>query len=785
MPRLHTRAPHTGRSLPSWATSVATLVGATWLTCAAPPWTRTSGAAPRLDTVGGFGSAGHPPGSPESIVTLLRGVPDADQLRRWHDLLGDEPHVAGTPGDHRVIERLRGAFVAMGLDVEVHRIHPLLARPIDASLEIVESPAPHGPQTGSAVTENPTAHGPSAPRRRGVLALPLTERNLLEDPSTQHPGLSYGWNAYSGSGDVEAAVVYAHHATRADFDLLRELGVSISGRIVLARYGGNFRGDKVRFAEAEGAAGMVIFGDPADVARGEAYPAGGWADETCIQRGSILRLGRPGDPLTPGIEATPDAPRLELDEVALPRIPVQPIGFGAAGAILARMAGAAAPDAWQGGLPLTYRVEGGESLRLRLRVEQAREIMPTANVVATLPGITDEVVIVGCHHDAWGFGAADPLAGTIVLLETARTFAEAARLGWRPRRTIQFAAWGAEEFGIIGSTEWCEAHGARLEERALAYVNLDMAAMGPHFHASAAPTLARIIRESAHAVPQARDAARSVHALWAERTGSAPPDTEPGRGADLPAPREPAVGLIGGGSDHEAFQYHLGIPSIHLGAGGSPGTSYHTNFDTLQWYRQIVGEDYEPALMVTRMTVEIVRSLAEAPIPPIDATAIAPFVREALADCVAAAEERGVALDATPIEAALDRLHAAASATSGDDAAPASALFHLERRFLSGSRWTTLGGPDDAEAGTPPRWSRHHLYGTDPDAGYSTRTLPVLRTAIQRGDRDAALREVAAIAAMLDAAAESLERAPSRQGDPRRGVRGRGRSRRSRGAMEC
>ncbi|MFO0873365.1 MAG: PA domain-containing protein [Phycisphaerales bacterium] len=383
-------------------------------------------------------SAGDAPSAP-------RDTPSAASLRAWHELLGSEPHVAGTPGDARQIERLRGAFVGLGLEVEVHEIFPLLCRPVAASLEVVESidasdaiaeASPAGSATADAAhaTPGPNAH-PEARARRGVVGLDLRERNLLEDPATAHPDLTYGWNAYSGSGDVTAEPVYVNYATREDFERLRELGVDVAGKIAIARYGRNFRGDKVRFAERAGAVGLVIFSDPADVARGPAYPEGGWANDSCIQRGSVMRLGQPGDPLTPGVPATADAARLAPDAAGLPRIPVQPIGYAAAGSILGRMRGDEAPEAWRGGLTLPYRLTGGPGVRLHLRVEQAREIMRTANVVGTLRGTTDEFVVVGCHHDAWGFGAADPLAGTIVLMETAR--------GVRARRRDRLGACNA------------------------------------------------------------------------------------------------------------------------------------------------------------------------------------------------------------------------------------------------------------------------------------------------------------------------------------------------------
>lgn len=691
--------------------------------------------APSLEAV-----RAEPPG-------ILRESPSPTSLRAWHDLLGAEPHIAGTPGDARQIERLRGAFVGLGLEVEVQEIHPLLCTPIDALLEI-EPPADGtdvattGARGGFRAAS--PADAPEAPRaRRGVVALDLRERNLLEDPSTAHPDLTYGWNAYSGSGDIVAEVVYANYGTRDDFAKLRALGVDCTGKLVIARYGGNFRGDKVRFAEAAGATGLILYSDPADVAKGPVYPEGGWANDTCIQRGSVLRLSQPGDPLTPGVAATLDAPRLEVDAAGLPRIPVQPIGYAAAGAILGRMTGAEVPEAWRGGLALPYRVEGGPELRLRLRVQQQRAISRTANVIATLPGATDEFVVIGCHHDAWGFGAADPLAGTIVLMETAKAFARAAQQGWRPQRTVVFGAWAAEEFGIIGSTEWCELHADRIASRCVAYVNLDMASMGTNFTAKSAPMLFDAIRDAAGEVPHARDGQRTVLDAWRDRSKDG----------------VAVVGLIDGGSDHEAFQFNLGVPSCQLAASGGAGTSYHSNYDTLGWYRKVVGEDYEPALMVTRVCVELVDRLADAPMPPLRIAALAPFLRSSLAELDAMVAQRraddttdrartGATLTQRlePSIAALEEATSLWSQVAGRDsssrAIAAVQMAQIERA------WLRL----DADA----PWHRHLLLGTDPDAGYTPVALPHLRRAVLEADASATATAVTDLEAAIRRAAIHL-----------------------------
>ncbi|HKI86839.1 MAG TPA: M28 family peptidase, partial [Thermoanaerobaculia bacterium] len=363
--------------------------------------------------------------SEREIEAALLSLPSTASLGAFHELVSSRPHVAGSAGDARVIESLVDAYKRLGLKVETQDLWLYLSRPVAARLALV------------------------APEHQ---ELPLKEKALPQDPYSRDPDLTIGWNAYSGNGDVEASVVYANYARLEDFKELAKLGVSVRGKLVLARYGGNFRGYKAKFAERAGAAGLIIYSDPKDsgYGRGLMYPEGGWADASYIQRGSILTLPYQGDPLTPFIAATRDAKRLDPSQVDLPRIPVQPIGWGAAEKILAPMGGAPVPDEWQGALPFNYHLGGTGSVRVRLMVEQKRELMHTANVVATLEGdrFPEQKVIIGSHDDAWSFGAGDPNSGTIVVYEAAKSFAALARRGLRPARSIVFANWTAEEFGL-------------------------------------------------------------------------------------------------------------------------------------------------------------------------------------------------------------------------------------------------------------------------------------------------------------------------------------------------
>jgi len=648
----------------------------------------------------------------------LLDVMSASSLKANHELLASVPHRAGTEGDLLTVERIAQMFESYGLEVEKHPVPAYLARPVDATLEIIR------------------------PER---ISLPLRERPLNEDPDSADERLEPGWNAFSGSGDVAGRVVYANYGRKQDFEKLEELGVSVRGRIVIARYGGNYRGKKAKFAEEAGAIGLIMYTDPADsgYARGPVYPEGGWANGSYIQRGSISTLAQPGDPQTPFKESREGVERVDPRELDLPTIPVQPIGYDAASEILSRMRGAPVPSGWQGALPFAYRVEGGRELRVRLRVEQAREVIETFNVIGRLEGARwpDEQVIIGSHHDAWNFGAADPLAGTICTIEAARAFGELASRGMPPQRTVLFCAWAAEEYSLVGSTEWVEGRFTDLLQSAVAYINLDMAAMGPEFGASAAPSLKRVVAEVARQVPQAREPGATVYEKWIAR------------GTDPLVSNEPKLGDLGGGSDHEAFYCYAGIPSVGMGAGGSKGAAYHSAYDTIAWYQKIVGDDYEPALMVSRMAGLTAARLANASVLPIDASRIGTDARRHVADLSELAESKGflsagagLSDHGRPIASELARLvGAAAQLENVAKRVEEAALERLEAgRLDDGSLSTVNRALLTAErtmliqSGLPERrWFRNQFAAEDMDSGYSAWMLPWVRYAIEREDTGA------------------------------------------------
>ncbi len=650
------------------------------------------------------------------------------ELRAAHERLGSEPHLAGTDGDWRTIERLTQMFKSAGLKTDVHEIWPLLTRPVKGRVQVMHQ----------------TRGGDQAERRFSDF-VQIRERALTEDTFTASTELTIGFNAYSASGTAEGEVVYANYGTREDFQLLRERGVDCMGKIVIARYGHNFRGYKALYAEQAGAAGLIIYTDPKDSGsgRGEPYPEGGWANETSIQRGSIVTLPYPGDPLTPFTEATNDAPRLDPEAIDLPRIPVQPVGWDVARQILELMDGEEAPASWQGGLPLKYRFTASPALRVAVTVEQPRDVMRTANVIATLPGASepDKFIIVGCHHDAWCHGASDPLAGTIVLTELARVFGEAANEGVQPARSIIFAAWGAEEYGIIGSTEWCEANRDMLSAGAVAYINLDMAAMGLRFGSSSSPSLRSAIAHAASVVEHPSPGAGSVLNAWLAQGNEPQP--------------VPSFGSMGGGSDHVGFYCHLGVPSCSVGGGGSEGTAYHSNYDTIAWYQKVVGSDYASAHMVTQVCAALVAELANARVLPLDPRGYGEDGLAQLEKIEARANELGVDVDFAPVRHAMHAYGEAASAFVDDvqrgeediDVARVNdVLLRLERAWLS---------PE----GLPGRPWFMNLYGaSDPYSGYAAWVFPALRLAIEEKDAMAAAMATARIVEVYDAMAEQLAR---------------------------
>ena len=504
---------------------------------------------------------------------------DTTSFKKHLIKLTERPHVVGSDANKAVQEYMFEVMKNAGFNVEKY--------PYDVYL-------PNKP--GNSLIEIVT------PTR---IVLNQKEDIIPGDPFSKDPSLWKGWNAFSGTGDVTAEVVYANYGRKEDFETLKELGIEIKGKIVLAKYGGNFRGFKAKFAEANGAAGLIIYTDPKDsgYTKGLVYPEGPYYNKSTIQRGSLLTEDFTGDPLTPFEPALPldgkkKIKRLDPKQTQLHTIPVTPIGYGEASKILGQMKGKAVPQSWQGGLPFTYRLEGGNALTIRLKVEQKIDFVRAANIVGMLKGseAPDEWIILGCHFDAWGFGATDPNSGTAMLLSLSETLGKLKEQGFAPKRSVLIGHWDAEEHGVIGSTEWVEQMRDQLNAKGIVYMNFDGGVSGKNFGASAAPTLKKILIETSKKVkyPYTDE---SLYEFWKKDNLN-----------------EPTIGNLGGGSDHIAFYMHVGVPSRSGGAGGP--NLYHSNYDSFKFYEQFVDPEFKMGPMVEHMVGLLTLRMANSELIP-------------------------------------------------------------------------------------------------------------------------------------------------------------------------
>ena len=504
---------------------------------------------------------------------------DTTSFKKHLIKLTERPHVVGSDANKAVQEYMFEVMKNAGFNVEKY--------PYDVYL-------PNKP--GNSLIEIVT------PTR---IVLNQKEDIIPGDPFSKDPSLWKGWNAFSGTGDVTAEVVYANYGRKEDFETLKELGIEIKGKIVLAKYGGNFRGFKAKFAEANGAAGLIIYTDPKDsgYTKGLVYPEGPYYNKSTIQRGSLLTEDFTGDPLTPFEPALPldgkkKIKRLDPKQTQLHTIPVTPIGYGEASKILGQMKGKAVPQSWQGGLPFTYRLEGGNALTIRLKVEQKIDFVRAANIVGMLKGseAPDEWIILGCHFDAWGFGATDPNSGTAMLLSLSETLGKLKEQGFAPKRSVLIGHWDAEEHGVIGSTEWVEQMRDQLNAKGIVYMNFDGGVSGKNFGASAAPTLKKILIETSKKVkyPYTDE---SLYEFWKKDNLN-----------------EPTIGNLGGASDHIAFYMHVGVPSLSGGAGGP--NLYHSNYDSFKFYEQFVDPEFKMGPMVEHMVGLLTLRMANSELIP-------------------------------------------------------------------------------------------------------------------------------------------------------------------------
>jgi len=600
--------------------------------------------------------------------------------------LTKEPHIAGSKANERVRDYMAEVMRKAGFQVEIF--------PYDIYLPVM-------PGTAYAEVVEP-------------LRIPLNNKEYIhhEDKFTANPELPVGFNAYTGSGDVTAEVVYANYGRREDFEKLAAMGISVKGKIVIARYGGNFRGYKAKYAQAAGAAGLIIFTDPGDsgYTKGLVYPEGPYFNESSIQRGSLLTADWTGDPLTPFEPALPvdgkkKIVRKKPEEVSgMHSIPVLPLPYGSAKEIFARMQGKVVPAGWQGGLPYTYRLEGGSALKVRVSVQQERKIQRVYNVVGTLVGSEspNEWIIAGSHYDAWGHGATDPNSGTAMLLSLSESLGTLVQAGYKPKRTIKIAHWDAEEQGVIGSSEWVEQFRDELNAKGVAYFNADGAVSGRNFGGASSPSLKGLIIDATKVIPYP-DSAKSVYDHW-RKQNPAPP-----------------IGNLGGGSDHIAFYTHVGIPSWSGGTGGP--TMYHSNHDTYYFYEKFSDPQFNMGPLVERVFGISALRLANADVIPYNVSRYGTDLRthfEGIQKAIAAYDKSSTKFSFETLLKASDELKKTGEACEAAlKNANASKLKNINAELLLLERqWI------DQEGMPFGNWYKSLYASPDPYSGYASAILP-------------------------------------------------------------
>jgi N-acetylated-alpha-linked acidic dipeptidase len=663
------------------------------------------------------------------IEEKFLAVPDAKLAGQELKTLTAEPHMAATPEDHKTAEYVAEKFRAAGLETEIVPYRVLLNQPKVVRVEAFDAAG------------QPLMTGP-------------TREHVQGDPYQDDPRVVMPFNGSSGSGDVTGDVVYANYGRLEDFDQLAAQHIDLKGKIVICRYGANFRGVKVYIAEQRGAVGVLIYSDPQDDGyyKGDAYPMGPWRPDTGVQRGSVQYLFKyPGDPETPGVASTldlPDSARIS-PEGNQPHIISIPISYHDASPILQALKGPGVPSGWQGALPFRYhlgQVAGSGGVKVHLVSQQDYQRRIIWDVIGKIPGseYPDAWVINGNHRDAWVYGAVDPNSGTAAMLESVHGIGVLLKQGWRPKRTMLFCSWDAEEEGLIGSTEWVEQH-AKTLERAVAYFNVDVGVSGPDFSASAVPSLKQFIRELTHSVPSplVYDQWRNERSEGNEhRSSNAPPDPS----------GEVHVGDLGSGSDFTPFLQHVGVPSTDIGSGGPYGV-YHSVFDNFAWFIQNADPHFVYLQEMARVFGLEALRMADADVLPYDYVT---YAREIDAYIAAAKRKAGDAhfgsLDFAPAEAASARLAAAAQKMHTLQLAPVGDLAKLNLALRQTE--TAL----ITEAGLPNRsWYRHTIYAPGEFTGYSAVVIPGVNEAIDAKDQPRAAQQLTVLTQALDRAAQTLK----------------------------
>ena len=671
---------------------------------------------------------------------LFLAVPDPKLAEEHLRTLTAAPHMAGTPEDKQTADYVARQFQQDGLETEIVEYKVWMNYPREISVDVV---APEGIRM----------HGP-------------TREHVSADRYQDDPRVVTPFTEYSPSGEVEAEVVYANYARPEDFDKLRQMHVDVRGKIVIARYGQNFRGVKAYVAQERGAAGLIIYSDPMDDGyfKGDPYPEGPWRPATGVQRGSIGYMFEfAGDPTTPGVASVaglPDSQRIPPEKsAAMPHIPTTPLSYGDAEPILSHLDGAVSPRDWQGALPFTYHVGPGP-VRVRLHLQQDYAYRTIWDVIGRIPGSEqpEQWVVAGNHRDAWVYGAVDPNSGTTAMLEAARGLGELLHAGWKPKRTIVLGSWDGEEQGLIGSSEWAEQHASELANAA-AYLNVDVAVSGPNFGASAVPSLKQFIREVAMAVPSPKGG--TVYDAWNKAPERRTGPTQQPNSADLsgsqirpPAAESsgPPVGDLGSGSDYTAFLQHLGVPAVDIGSSGPYGV-YHSAFDDFAYFRKFTDPTFEYEQEMARIYGLEVLRLADADVLPYDygqyGKEIGAYLK--ITQSKAAAKFGKDAPDFGPALAAAARLESAGAALAKVQKHAQSRQRELNQLLVGTERAFLL------PHGLPNRpWYRHAIYAPGVYTGYAAVVVPGVNEAVEAGDRQRTGQELMELTDSVNVAAKML-----------------------------
>jgi N-acetylated-alpha-linked acidic dipeptidase len=693
-------------------------------------------------------------------------IPDAKLAGQHLKILTAAPHWASSPEDYATALYVADKFKAAGLETEIVPYKVLMNKPVKILVEAFDA-------TGNKIMSGPTPEHVDPTRYGG-------------DPFQDDPRILPAFSGSSPSGDVTAEVVYANYGTLADFQQLAKMGVSVRDKIVLVRYGGNFRGVKVYIAQQYGAKGVLIYSDPADDGyfRGDVYPKGPYRPPSAVQRGSIQFLPiYPGDPTTPGIAATPDLPdsrRIPVDKLQDDQasIPANPLSYKDAAPILRALGGAESPRDWQGALPFTYHL-GPSKVTVHMHLVQDIALRTIWDVIGKIPGTdhAEDWVIAGNHRDAWVYGAVDPSSGTAAMLEAVHGLGGLLKQGWRPRRTIVFGSWDAEEEGLIGSTEWAEQH-EQILSHAVAYFNTDVGVSGPHFSAAAVPSLKQFVREITKEVPSPKggtvydqwkaDQARSPH-----RDGAGGMDIGESLDDGLAAPAalktrqtpfsahspqssvdsDVHIGTLGSGSDYTPFIQHLGVPATDIGSEGAYGV-YHSTFDDYTWFIKFADPTFVYEQQQARVFGLEALHMADTDVLPYDYEA---YGKEVV-NYIEAARRRAVIasldLDFNPALVAAQRFASAGAGIRSLQTTPPADPTALNVALRAAEE--ALLNP----AGLPHRsWFKHTIYAPGEFTGYAAVVIPGVNEAIEAPDAPRAQTQLAILTEALNRASTTLEAA--------------------------